>query len=107
ALDKAAPRLLEPILKMEVVTPDDYVGELVGELNSLRGVISGIKGEDGVFTVDASVPAARIFGFPNFLQHLTQGRGTYSAQFSHYEQVFDGTDDDPLWPEAASAALRA
>lgn len=107
AIEKSGSVLLEPIVKVEVVTTEACVGDLVGDLNNRRGTLSGVASEDDVFTVTALVPIAEMFGFTKFLADLTQGRGSFSVQFSHYESVFSTPDDDPLWPEPAVAALRA
>lgn len=107
AIRKADPVLLEPVIKVEVATPEEYFGELIADLNGRRGSMSGMKpGEDDLTTV-ALVPAGQIFGFPNALAHLTRDRGSFSAQFSHYEKARSVPGDDPPWPEPGSAALRA
>lgn len=87
AAQKAHPVLLEPIMKVEVVVPEEYVGEIIGDLNSRRGRIQGIEDRNGVKVVASLVPLADVFGYATTLRSLTQGRGTYTMQFSHYEEV--------------------
>jgi elongation factor G len=84
---KAAPKLLEPIMKVEVVTPDDYLGDVIGDLNSRRGQIQGTDTRGNAQAVEAFVPLANMFGYVNELRSFTQGRAQYSMQFSHYDEV--------------------
>ena len=86
-MPKAGPVLLEPIMKVEVVTPEDYLGDVIGDLNSRRGQISGMDQRGNARTVDATVPLANMFGYVNKLRTMTQGRAMYSMVFDHYEQV--------------------
>jgi elongation factor G len=81
------PRLMEPIMNVEVVTPEDYMGDVIGDLNSRRGQIQGTDTRGIAQAVDAMVPLANMFGYVNELRSFTQGRAQYSMQFSHYEQV--------------------
>ncbi|MBM4363006.1 MAG: elongation factor G, partial [Deltaproteobacteria bacterium] len=85
---EAGPALLEPIMRVEVVTPSDYMGEVIGDLNSRRGRIHGMN-QRGATTqvVDAEVPLATMFGYATDLRSKSQGRATYTMQFSHYEAV--------------------
>jgi elongation factor G len=87
ALRKAKPVLLEPIMSVEAVTPEDFVGAVQGDLNSRRGDITGIEMRGKAQAIDASVPLATMFGYVNNLRSLTQGRATYTMQFSHYAEV--------------------
>jgi elongation factor G len=87
ALSQAKPVLLEPIMKVEVVTPDDFVGPVQGDLNSRRGSLTGIDVRSGASLVHADVPLAAMFGYVNSLRSMTQGRATYTMQFSHYAEV--------------------
>jgi len=87
ALRKAAPVLLEPIMSVEAVTPEDFVGPVQGDLNSRRGDITGIEMRGNAQAIAAEVPLATMFGYVNSLRSLTQGRATYTMQFSHYAQV--------------------
>ena len=86
-MPKAGPALLEPIMKVEVVTPEDYMGDVIGDLNSRRGQINGMDQRGNARTIDALVPLASMFGYVNKLRTMTQGRAMYSMEFDHYEQV--------------------
>jgi len=87
ALQKAGPKILEPIMKVEVVTPEDYMGDVIGDLNSRRGQIRGTEGRGIAQVVDALVPLANMFGYVNSLRSMSQGRAQYTMTFDHYEQV--------------------
>ncbi|MGB9667876.1 MAG: elongation factor G [Thermosulfidibacteraceae bacterium] len=87
AVKKADPVLLEPIMKVEVVTPEEYMGEVIGDLNSRRGRIQAIEEGKGVKIITALVPLAEMFGYATTLRSLTQGRGSFVMQFDHYEEV--------------------
>jgi elongation factor G len=95
ALRRADPVLLEPIMRVEVVTPDDFVGSVQGDLNSRRGKLTGLEMRGGAQVVQADVPLATMFGYVNNLRSMTQGRATYTMQFSHYAPV----------PETVSAKI--
>ena len=84
---KAGIKLLEPIMKVEVVTPDDYLGDVIGDLNSRRGQIQGTDTRGNAQAVEALVPLANMFGYVNQLRSFTQGRANYSMFFSHYDEV--------------------
>jgi elongation factor G len=84
---KAKPILLEPIMAVEVVTPDDYMGDVIGDLNSRRGKILSMNPRSGVQVIEAQVPLAEMFGYSTDLRSKTQGRATYTMQFAHYAQV--------------------
>ncbi len=87
AAQKAGIKLLEPIMKVEVVTPEDYLGDVIGDMNSRRGQIQGTDARGNAQTVEAMVPLANMFGYVNTLRSFTQGRAQYSMQFSHYDEV--------------------
>jgi elongation factor G len=87
ALREGRPVLLEPLMAVEVVTPDDFVGVVQGDLNARRGSITGLEARSGAQLVHAQVPLAEMFGYVNSLRSMTQGRATYTMQFSHYSQV--------------------
>ena len=87
AAQKAGIKLLEPIMKVEVVTPDDYLGDVIGDMNSRRGQIQGTDTRGNAQAVEAMVPLANMFGYVNQLRSFTQGRANYSMFFSHYEEV--------------------
>ena len=84
---KANPAILEPIMDVEVVTPDEYLGDVMGDLNSRRGKIGGMTQRAGAQVIGASVPLAEMFGYSTTLRSLSQGRAVYSMQFSHYSGV--------------------
>mgnify|MGYP001365464839 FL=1 len=84
---KADPVLLEPLMKVEVVTPEEYMGDVIGDLNSRRGQIQEMNTRGNANVIDAMVPLANMFGYVNNLRSLTQGRANYSMQFDHYEEV--------------------
>jgi elongation factor G len=79
--------LLEPVMKVEVVTPDDYTGAVVGDLNARRGKVQGQRRRGNAAVIDAVVPLAGMFGYINVLRSMTQGRGSYTMQFDHYAQA--------------------
>ncbi len=87
AAKKANPVLLEPIMEVEVETPDEYVGDVIGDLNSRRGKIMGMENKGVITVVKAYVPLAEMFGYATTLRSLTQGRGTFIMKFSHYDEV--------------------
>ncbi len=87
AAKKADPVLLEPIMEVEVETPEDYVGDVIGDLNSRRGKILGMEKKGIITSIRAHVPLAEMFGYATTLRSLTQGRGTFIMKFSHYEEV--------------------
>ena len=84
---KAGPVLLEPMMKVEVVTPEDYMGDVIGDLNSRRGKVEDMTTRGNANVINAKVPLANMFGYVNNLRSLTQGRASYSMHFDHYEQV--------------------
>ncbi len=87
AVKLARPALLEPAMQVEVVVPDEYMGEVIGDINSRRGKIERLEPRVNIQTIQAKVPLAEMFGYATVLRSLTQGRATYSMQFSHYEEV--------------------
>jgi len=87
AAQKSGIKLLEPIMKVEVVTPEDYLGDVIGDLNSRRGQIQGTDSRGNAQVVEAMVPLANMFGYVNELRSFTQGRAQYTMQFSHYDEV--------------------
>ena len=96
-LPKAKPVLLEPIMKVEVVTPEEYMGDVIGDLNSRRGQVTGMDSRGNANVVGAMVPLANMFGYVNNLRSMTQGRAQYTMHFDHYEQV----------PQAIAEEVRA
>ena len=87
AAAKAGPVLLEPVMKVEVVVPEDYLGDVMGNVNSRRGRIEGTESRGGGQIIRANVPLSEMFGYATDLRSRTQGRGTFTMQFSHYEPV--------------------
>ncbi|MDR0695713.1 MAG: elongation factor G [Holosporales bacterium] len=86
-IGKCTPRLLEPIMKVDVVTPEDYMGDIIGDLNSRRGQISGMDQRGNAREISAMVPLANMFGYVNILRSMSQGRAQFSMTFDHYDQV--------------------
>jgi elongation factor G len=86
-MQKAGPVLLEPIMKVEVVTPEQHTGDVIGDLNSRRGQIQGMGQRGNASVIDAMVPLATMFGYVNRLRSMTQGRALFTMEFDHYEQV--------------------
>ncbi len=87
AAEKAGIRLLEPMMKVEVVTPGDFMGDVIGDLNSRRGQIQGTDNRGNAEVINAMVPLANMFGYVNTLRSFSQGRAQYTMSFSHYEEV--------------------
>ncbi len=107
AMRKASPVLLEPIMSVEVVVPEDFMGDVIGDISSRRGKVLGMDTRPAAQAIDARVPLAQMFGYATDLRSMTQGRATYTMQFSHYEPVpaavaegiiakFDGKSDDDV-----------
>ena len=91
---KASPKLLEPIMKVEVVTPEDYMGDVIGDLNSRRGQVTGMDQRGNARVINAMVPLASMFGYVNTLRSMSQGRAQYSMTFDHYETVPSNISDE-------------
>ncbi|MEO0807192.1 MAG: elongation factor G [Cyanobacteria bacterium J06643_4] len=87
AVMKASPVLLEPMMKVEVEAPEDFLGDVMGDLNSRRGQIEGMGSEDGITKVTSRVPLSKMFGYATDIRSKTQGRGSFSMEFSQYEEV--------------------
>ena len=94
---KAGPVLLEPVMRVEVVTPEEYMGDVIGDLNSRRGQVSGMDQRGNARVVSASVPLANMFGYVNTLRSMSQGRAQFTMHFDHYAQV----------PQAVAEEVRA
>ena len=86
-MKQGSPVLLEPIMKVEVVTPDEYMGDVMGDLSSRRGRIEGMNVQGNAQVINAMVPLKQMFGYSTELRSITQGRATYTMQFDHYEEV--------------------
>ncbi|MCL6549282.1 MAG: elongation factor G, partial [Alicyclobacillus sp.] len=98
ALSLADPVILEPVMDVEVIVPDDYVGDVLADLNARRGRIDNMETRQGVHVIRASVPLAEMFGYATDLRSKSQGRATYTMQFSSYE---------PAPPAVSSYAIGA
>jgi elongation factor G len=97
AMQKAGPKLLEPMMKVEVVTPEDYMGDIIGDLNSRRGNVTSMDQRGNARVINALVPLANMFGYINTLRSSSQGRAQFTMQFDHYAQV----------PQAVAEEVRA
>jgi elongation factor G len=104
--DKAKPILLEPIMDVEVVTPDNYMGDVIGDLNSRRGKVHGMAPRAGAQVITAQVPLAEMFGYATDLRSKTQGRATYTMQFAHYAQVPNSIAETIVSKAKGTAAAR-
>jgi elongation factor G len=100
AMPKARPRLIEPMMKVEVATSQEHMGDAIGDLNSRHGQVTGMEPHDGLQLITAFVPLANLFGYIETLRHMTQGRARYRIAFSHYQPVPPalGPDDDNFPP---------
>ncbi|WP_276880887.1 elongation factor G [Anaerococcus tetradius] len=96
AVAKAGPILLEPLEKVEITTPDEYLGDVMGDISSRRGKIDGMNPKDGIHVLDAFIPLSEMFGYATDLRSKTQGRATYSMQFDHYAQVPESVKEQVL-----------
>jgi elongation factor G len=104
ALQKGAPVLLEPVMKVEVVTPEDYTGSVIGDLNSRRGQIQGQDMRGNANVITAMVPLANMFSYANDLRSMSEGRAAFTMQFDHYAEVPWPEDDPPFSPAMAMRA---
>jgi elongation factor G len=87
AARKASPAILEPIMAVEVVTPEEYMGDVIGDLNSRRGKIEGMNPRKDAQVIKAMVPLSEMFGYSTALRSMTQGRAIYSMELSHYDET--------------------
>jgi len=87
AIKRAQPILLEPVMKVQIITPKDYLGDVIGDISARRGKIEGIESKGELQVINAQAPLASLFGYATALRSVTQGRATYTMQFSHYEEV--------------------
>ena len=94
ACTKAGLKLLEPIMKVEVVTPEDHMGDVIGDLNSRRGQIGSTDKRGNATVINAMVPLANMFGYVNTLRSMSQGRAQYTMSFDHYEKVPQNVQDE-------------
>ena len=91
---KAGVKLLEPVMTVEVVTPEDFMGDVIGDLNSRRGQVASTEARGNATAINATVPLANMFGYINNLRSSTQGRAQYTMQFSHYDKVPQNVQDE-------------
>ena len=84
---KANPVLLEPMMKVEVTVPDDYLGDVMGNISSRRGNLTGIDMRNGIQAIHAFIPLSDMFGYATDLRSRTQGRGNFTMQFDHYDEI--------------------
>jgi elongation factor G len=98
ALSKADPVILEPVMEVEVLVPEEYMGDVLADINARRGRVDGMETRSGVHVIKAHVPLAEMFGYATDLRSKSQGRGTYTMQFAAYE---------PAPPAVSSAAIGA
>jgi elongation factor G len=103
AARQARPVLLEPVMALEVVTPDEFVGEVMGEVNARRGRVIGLESRGTIQTIQAQVPLANMFGYATVLRSATQGRATFTMQFDHYEPVSAALAEEILGRRQARA----
>ena len=96
ALPKCSPVLLEPIMKLEVVTPEEYMGDVVGDLNRRRGTVDGMDDRAGAKIVKAKVPLSMMFGYVTDLRTISSGRATSTMEFSHYEPAPKNIADEVI-----------
>ncbi len=94
AMQKAGPQLLEPMMAVEVVTPEEYMGDIIGDLNSRRGQVNAMEDRGNAKVITANVPLANMFGYINTLRSMSQGRANYTMQFDHYEPVPNAVADE-------------
>ena len=94
AMQKAKPTLLEPIMKVTVVVPEEYMGDVIGNINARRGQISGMETRNGTSTLHTFVPLSEMFGYATDLRSRTQGRGNYSMEPSHYVELPKSLQDE-------------
>ena len=100
-MPQAGAVLLEPIMKVEVITPEEYMGDVIGDLNSRRGQIAGMDDRGNAKVVNADVPLSEMFGYISDLRSMTQGRGMPTMQFSHYAQVPKNVEEEIKGSKAA------
>ena len=93
-MKKASPALLEPVMKVECVTPEEYMGDIIGDLNSRRGQVNGMDARGNAQVINAMVPLANMFGYVNNLRSMSQGRAQYTMIFDHYDQVPQAVADE-------------
>lgn len=106
AFAKAGAQILEPIMDVEVTTPEDYVGDVMGDLSSRRGMIQGQENKGNFTIINARVPLSEMFGYSTDLRSATQGRASYSMQFAVYEPVPKNISDEIIKERVAAGKVR-
>jgi elongation factor G len=106
AVKRANPILLEPIMKVEAITPEDFMGDVIGDLNSKRATILEMLDRGTMKVIDAEVPLAEMFGYATQLRSISQGRASYSMEFSHYQEVPKNVADQLLEPAEGATAKK-
>jgi elongation factor G len=96
ACNQAKPTLLEPVMKVEVVTPEEFMGDVIGDLNARRGRVTSMNPKDKFQIIDAEVPLAKMFGYSTDLRSKSQGRASYTMQFSHYAAIAGPEGEETL-----------
>ena len=91
---KAGAKMLEPVMKVEVVCPEEYTGNVIGDLTSRRGQVTGQENRGNAISIDAMVPLANMFGYINTLRSMSSGRANFSMQFDHYDPVPQNISDE-------------
>jgi elongation factor G len=104
AAKRAKPTLLEPIFKVEVVTPEEFMGDVIGDLNRRRGRIEGMEARGNAQVVNAFVPLSEMFGYSTDLRSATQGRATYTMQFERYDEVPGNVSEEIVAARTGAAA---
>ena len=94
AAQKASPVVMEPVMKVEVTTPEEYMGDVIGDISSKRGMIEEMTDRGTAKIVRAKVPLSEMFGYVNNLRSMSQGRAAYSMEFSHYQEVPKNVEAD-------------
>jgi elongation factor G len=87
AVKKADPAILEPMMKVEIEVPEEYMGDVIGDINRRRGQVNSMEDRHGLKIINTFVPLSEMFGYSTDLRSMTQGRGTYAMEFDHYEEV--------------------
>jgi elongation factor G len=102
ALKRSKPKLLEPIMAVEVVTPDDYLGDVMGNLNGRRGRVESLEPLGNSQSIKASVPLSEMFGYATDLRSMSQGRATFTMQFDRYDEVPQSIASDIIDSQSGS-----
>ncbi len=105
AAKKAGPVLLEPLMKLEIVAPDEYLGDIVGDINARRGKVEGMEMRSGTRVITIHVPLAEMFGYATTLRTLTQGRGVFAMEFARYERDAPGRSGRDRRPGRGTRSL--